>query len=132
MKKLFSLLLSVVLVLVFVAALLAYIFMSNVAIRKIGFFGGGIVLVVMLFTLWFAFATRNHAVNSKYAIVVVPSSTLSTSPRLPKDKTEEAFLLNEGFKVEVVDSVKSEMLWYDVKTSDQHRAWIKAGDVKII
>ena len=106
------------------------IFASN--IRKIGFFGGGIVLVVMLFTLWFAFATRNHAVNSKYAIVVVPSSTLSTSPRLPKDKTEEAFLLNEGFKVEVVDSVKSEMLWYDVKTSDQHRAWIKAGDVKII
>lgn len=123
---------SAVLFLVFVAALLAYIFMSNVAIRKIGFFGGGIVLVVMLFTLWFAFATRNHAVNSKYAIVVVPSSTLSTSPRLPKDKTEEAFLLNEGFKVEVVDSVKSEMLWYDVKTSDQHRAWIKAGDVKII
>ena len=96
------------------------------------FFGGGIVLVFMLFTMWFAFATRSQAVNSKYAIVVVPSSTLSTSPRQPKDKTEEAFLLNEGFKVEVVDSVKSEMLWYDVKTSDRHRAWIKAEDVKII
>ncbi|MGN0214816.1 MAG: tetratricopeptide repeat protein [Muribaculaceae bacterium] len=123
---------AVTLFLVFIVALLAYIFMSNIAIRKIGFFGGGIVLLMFLFSMWASFITRNRVVSSKYAIVIVPSSTLSTSPRQPKDKTEEAFLLNEGFKVAVIDSVKSEVMWYDVKTSDEHRAWIKASDVKII
>ncbi|MGM9804290.1 MAG: tetratricopeptide repeat protein [Muribaculaceae bacterium] len=130
---------AVVMFLLFVVALLAYIFMQNVTIRKIGFFGGGLLLVLFVVTLSFAFITRSRSVNSRYAIVVVPSSTLSTSPRVPKDKSEEAFLLNEGFKVEVVDSVTGADKdsagagkWYDVKTADEHRAWIKSTDVKII
>lgn len=121
----------------FLAALMAYIFMDNVMVRKAGFFGGGIVLVMFIVTMSFTFVAKNHTANNKYAIVVVPSSTLSTSPRVPKDKSEEAFLLNEGYKVEVVDSVKNvdekdALMWYDVKTSDGHRAWIKSGDVKVI
>ena len=128
---------SVVLFLAFVAALLIYIFMDNIMLRKIGFFGGGIVLVMMIATLSFSFVCRNKASNTSYAIVTVPSSTLSTSPRVPKDKTEEAFLLNEGYKVQIVDSVKTgegdnAMSWYDVTTSDGHRAWIKGGDITII
>ena len=128
---------SVVLFLAFVAALLIYIFMDNIMLRKIGFFGGGIVLVMMIATLSFSFVSRNQARNTSYAIVTVPSSTLSTSPRIPKDKTEEAFLLNEGYKVQIVDSVKTgegenAMSWYDVTTSDGHRAWIKGSDIVII
>lgn len=128
---------SVVLFLAFVAALLIYIFMDNIMLRKIGFFGGGIVLVMMIVTLSFSFVCRNQARNTSYAIVTVPSSTLSTSPRIPKDKTEEAFLLNEGYKVQIVDSVKTgegenAMSWYDVTTSDGHRAWIKGSDIVII
>lgn len=128
---------SLVLFLVFLVALLAYIFMDNVMVRKLGFFGGGIVLVMFIVTLCFSIVAKNHTANSKYAIVVVPSSTLSTSPRVPKDKSEEAFLLNEGYKVEVVDSVKNveeknALMWYDVKTADGHRAWIKSGEVKVI
>ena len=78
-----------------------------------------------------------HEIVDKYAIVTVPSSTLSTSPRVPKDKTEEAFLLNEGYKVQIVDSVKTgegenALMWYDVTTADGHRAWIKQGDIEII
>lgn len=128
---------SAVFFLIFIVALLAYIFMDNVMIRKIGFFGGGAVLVLMVITLIFTFMAKSHTAENKYAIVVVPSSTLSTSPRQPKDKTEEAFLLNEGFKVEVLDSVKngegkSAVKWLDVRTADSHRAWIKADDVKEI
>ena len=111
--------------------------MDNVMIRKIGFFGVVAVLVLMVITLIFTFMAKSHTAENKYAIVVVPSSTLSTSPRQPKDKTEEAFLLNEGFKVEVLDSVKngegkSAVKWLDVRTADSHRAWIKADDVKEI
>ena len=128
---------SVVLFLIFVASLLTYIFMDSIMLRKIGFFGGGIVLLMFIGTLSFAFVCRNHTVSTEYAIVTVPSSTLSTSPRVPKDKTEEAFLLNEGYKVQIVDSVKTgegenALMWYDVTTADGHRAWIKQGDIEII
>lgn len=122
---------------IFVVSLLVYIFFGNVTLRKIGFFGGGLMLVLSVISLTFAISSRNRVKNNRYAIVTVPSSTLSTSPRQPKDKSEEAFLLNEGFKVEIVDSVKntedkSGAMWYDVKTEDGHRAWVNASDVKEI
>ena len=109
----------------FIAALLGYLFLDNIALRKIGFFGGGILLVVWITSLAFAYITYCNAVESNYAIITVPSATLSTSPREPKDKSEEAFLLKEGFKVEILDSVKVEdNTWLDVCTDEQNRAWI--------
>ena len=114
----------------FVVALLAYLFMDSVSIRKTGFFGGGILLIVSVLALVFAFITHDRSENTKYAIVTIPSVTLSTSPRLPKDKTEEAFLLKEGFKVEVLDSVEVDgQKWYDVKTDDENRAWIEESQI---
>ncbi len=128
---------AVVLFLTFIAALLVYIFVDNIMLRKIGFFGGGVVLVLFVLTLVFAFVSRNETKSKNHAIVTVPSTTLSTSPRVPKDKTEEAFLLNEGYKVEIVDSVKpneseSDLIWYNVIVNNRDKAWVKSGDIEII
>ena len=72
-----------------------------------------------------------------YAVVTVPSTILSTSPRAPKNRTEEAMLLHEGTKMQIMDSVSSHTdtitsRWYDVEIDNNHRAWIKASDVEII
>ena len=68
------------------------------------------------------------------AIVIEPSTILSTSPRVPKDRTEEALLLHEGTKVEILDSIcnSTSDKWYDVKVDNSHRAWINADAVEII
>lgn len=118
-------------------AVLMYIFAEAVILRKIGFFGGGVLLLVSVVSNICAFYTHSIAVNKSYAIVTIPSATLSTSPRVPKDKSEEAFMLSEGTKVEIVDSVQGAVdgeviMWLDVKADDQHRAWIHSTDVEHI
>lgn len=121
----------------FLLAVVVYIFADAVALRKIGFFGGGALLLMSIVSNICAFYTHSIAVNKSYAIVTIPSATLSTSPRVPKDKSEEAFMLNEGTKIEIIDSVESsvggeKVMWLDVKADEQHRAWIRSTDVEQI
>ena len=71
------------------------------------------------------------------AIIISPSVTLSTVPRTPKDKNEEAFILTAGNKVTIVDSVETtigeqQVKWYDIKADDTHRAWLKSENIEII
>lgn len=121
----------------FIVALLIYLFIDNVTLRKIGFFGGITLFVVSIITLSFSFKAKSTEQKHNTAIIMLPSATLSTSPRTPKDKSEEAILLNEGYKVTIIDSVTNKTgenleKWYDVKTDDTHRAWIKAEFIAII
>ena len=118
-------------------AIALYAFAGNVAVRKIGFFGGFILLVVTVVTNIFAFKGAAKAQSHTTAIVVEPSTILSTSPRQPKDRTEEAFLLHEGTKVEILDSVAvpadtTGRKWYDVSVDNTHRAWISSDAIEKI
>lgn len=124
--------------LLFILLLVIYIFVDAVLLRKIGFFGGGIMLVISILANICAFHVKNSSETHNQAIVVIPSATLSTSPRQPKDKTEEAFILNEGTKVTIVDSVSvsatqgNNEKWYDVRADNTHRAWISSSSIEII
>ena len=113
-----------------VAAILLYAFSSVIALRKVGFFGGGILIVVIILSLMCAVSVKSRVEAHDKAVVVSPSVTLSTVPRTPKDKTEEAFILTSGNKVTIVDSVENKtgeavQVWVEVKADDTHRAWLK-------
>ena len=120
-----------------IAGILLYVFSSVVTLRKVGFFGGGVMLVVSIVSLISAFSVKSRVETHSKAVVLSPSVTLSTVPRIPKGKAEEAFILTAGNKVTVVDSVeningeKAEM-WYEVKADDTHRAWLKKEHVERI
>ena len=129
--------LAVVSFLAFIVLLFVCIFGDAVILRKIGFFGGGIMLIVTILANICAFHVKSKVEAHDQAVVVIPSATLSTSPRQPKDKTEEAFMLNEGTKVTVIDSVTnvvsgSNEKWYDVRANETSRAWIAASAIEII
>ncbi len=114
-----------------------YIFSNGIFLRKIGFFGGISFLILFLITLIFAFNSRRLFLSNDAAIVTAPSSILSTSPRAPQNRNEEAMLLHEGARVTIIDSVKSPVdsiktVWYDVAFDNDHRAWINSSDVEII
>ena len=115
-----------------------YIFANNITIRKIGFFGGFIVLIGCALTLLFAIILGNRINASNTAVITKQSVSLSTSPREIKSKTDEAFTLGEGTKVEILDSIQGSVaggkrvIWYDVKVDDAHRAWIVSTDVEKI
>lgn len=114
--------------------IIIYIYSSNVLIRKLGFFSAIVLILCSIITNIFAYKAAQIASTHNKAIVIEPSTILSTSPRLPKDRTEEAMLLHEGTKVEILDSIcnSASDKWYDVKVDNTHRAWINSDAIEII
>ncbi len=112
-----------------------YFLTDGVMVRKIGFFGGGIMLICCVIANLLAWKSTRLANASDSAIVVSPSVILSTTPRQPKDRTEEAMLLHEGTKLQILDSIPGtgkDRMWYDVKVDNTHRAWISSDAIEII
>lgn len=114
-----------------------YVFMSDVRLRKTGFFGAIILLAVCVLTNIFASIATRYSTAGNVAVVTEPSTLLSTSPRAPKDRSEEAVLLHEGTTVEILDSVtvradSTAVKWYDVKVDNSTRAWIRGTDIERI
>lgn len=123
--------------LVFLGAVALYIFCPSVIWRKVGFFGGFGVLILAVISGFLS--ARNAAIcqATDKAVITVPSTILSTSPRTPRDRTEEAILLHEGTKMRILDSVSTrtdsvKSVWLDVEIDNQHRAWIDRNAVEII
>lgn len=120
-----------------VAGIAVYLFTNEVVLRKTGFFGGCITALIFIVCIIFAFKANSIKMSGDYAIVTAPSSILSTSPRMPQNRNEEAMLLHEGARLEILDSVASPVdsvktMWYDVQFDNEHRAWINSHDVEII
>jgi len=129
--------LAFVLFAVTMTAAALYMFSNGVLLRKIGFFGGGATLMLSIISIIFAVHANTLAKASDVAVVTVPSTILSTSPRAPQSRSEEAMLLHEGAKVVIIDSVSAptdsiKNTWYDVQFDNDHRAWINSNDVEII
>lgn len=115
------------------AGMCVWFFASGIGVRKVGFFGAGILLVVCVLANILAWRGARKASAADEAVVVSPSVILSTTPRQPKDRSEEALLLHEGTKVTILDSISTgKEKWYDVKVDGSHRAWISAEAVEII
>ena len=125
---------AVITFLLFLAGVAAYLFMDNVLIRKVGFFGGALLFVASVLANFAAFHVYHKATGGNGAIVMPESVTLCTAPREPRDKSEEAFELQQGTRVEIVDSIadKSNGKWLQVATAGGHKAWLNAKDVEVI
>ncbi len=125
---------AIVTFLLFLAGVAAYLFLDNVLMRKIGFFGGGVLIVLSILANLAAFHVHDKATSGNGAIVMPQSVVLSTAPREPRDKQEEAFQLQQGTRVEIVDSIadKTSGKWLQVSTAGGHKAWIKAQDIEVI
>lgn len=125
---------AIVTFLLFLAGVAAYLFLDNVLMRKIGFFGGAVLIVACILANLAAFHVYHKATDGSGAIIMPESVTLSTAPREPRGKEEEAFKLQQGTRVEIVDSVadKTSGKWLQVSTAGGHKAWVNAKDVEVI
>lgn len=114
----------------------SYLLASNIMIRKIGFFGGITGVFMFIFSVVIAFSSASRASNRNFAIVTDESVVLSTSPQTPVEIIEEAALLHEGSKIEILDSVVTPddstcRIWYNIKVNN-NEAWIKSNSVEKI
>lgn len=125
---------AIVTFLLFLAGVAAYLFLDEVLLRKIGFFGGAVMFVVSVLANLSAFHVYQKATGGNGAIIMPEEVTLSTAPRTPRDKSEEAFELRQGTRVEIMDSIadKTTGKWLQVSTAGGHKAWLNAKDVEVI
>jgi len=119
-----------------VLAFIGYLVTTGVFVRKTCFFGGGVLLLLTACSLALAFTGASRSTNHDKAIIISPSAQLSTAPRAASDADSQAFLLHEGTKVEIVDSVipadRKTDSWYEVKVAGNARAWINGKDIERI
>jgi len=136
---------AIVSFLLFLVAVSTYLFVSNVSLRKLGFFGGAALLLIAILANVAAFYVYDKTSSHNAAIVMPQSVTLSKAPRVPKDHNDEAFTLQQGTKVHIIDrmvtttSTDSTTVaqntaneWLQVQTAGGHSAWLHASDVEII
>ena len=125
---------AIITFLLFLAGVAAYLFMDNVLVRKIGFFGGALVLAASILANLAAFHVYHKATSGNAAIIMPESVVLSTAPREPRDKDEEAFSLQQGTRVVIIDSIadKDNGKWLQVSTAGGHKAWLNARDIEVI
>ena len=106
---------------------LVYLFSARVCVQKVGFFGGGILLVVFVLSNFFAWQQRQQLLNREGAIVVAPSVTVKSTPA---QNGTDLFILHEGTKVVITDgSMKS---WREIRLADGKKGWIESKKIELI
>lgn len=114
-----------------------YYFNNTIIVKKLGFFGAILTLILSIVALSLSFKASALAKDSSYAIITAPTTMLSTVPRAPMGRAEEAMLLHEGTKVKILRSISisadsASQTWSEVEIDNKHQAWINADDIEKI
>ncbi len=118
-------------------AVALYIFSQEIVLRKAGFFGGIVLLVAFAYIIGVAADAASTAKSHEDAVVIVPSTQLTSAPRAAKGASDKVVTIHEGTKVAIVDSVATpddpiSPKWYNVKINNGTKAWLRASDVERI
>ena len=106
---------------------LVYLFSARVWMQKVGFFGGGVLLVLFVISNFFAWQQRQNILYRQGAIVVAPSVTVKSTPA---QNGTDLFILHEGTKVIITDgSMKN---WREVRLADGKKGWIESKKIEVI
>lgn len=117
---------SVIFMVAFVILVLLYYFSLSSGKKRMAFIFSAISLVLMLISLAFAFNKFGIDNNNQPAIVFSQESKVKTEPN---NRSEQAFVLHEGTKVQVLDTLNN---WKEIKLSDGKTGWISSSDIKLL
>ena len=110
-----------------IVLLLVYLFASRIWLRKVGFFGGILLLAVFVLSNLFAWQQKRNLLFRKGAIVTAPSVTVKSTPA--KNGTD-LFILHEGTKVNITDG--SMRGWLEIRIADGKEGWIERNKLEEI
>ena len=96
-----------------------FIFSRIVMIRRIAFISAIVMFVFSAFTFSFASKQKNKLAKHSSAIVFCPRATVKSAPSAT---STDLFLIYEGLKVEIKDSVGT---WREIKLADGNEGWLQ-------
>ena len=110
----------------FIGGCYLYLFTRSVPLKKIGFFGGIVVLLIAIMANCFAWGLNEKKEIRNEAIVFDATVSVKSSPA---ESGTELVVLNEGTKVGGLSKVGE---WSEVKISDGNRCWRPSAAIEII
>ena len=117
---------SVGLVLIVAILLLGFRFFRRMGARKASFVFACIVALFALAALLFSLDEKSDALSSDAAVMIQPVSTVKSSPG---DGGKSIFVLHEGTKVELLDSLGD---WVKIELSDGRQGWVEESTLEKI
>ena len=101
-------------------ALFMFLRSRRIGVRKLGFFGGIVFLVVFAVSVVFAAQLKQAAVNHDQAIVMAPTATVKSTPN---ENSVDLFVLHEGSKVTILETSNG---WNKVRIANGSLGWLEA------
>ncbi|MEE3415397.1 BatD family protein [Segatella bryantii] len=106
---------------------LIYLFSYNILMRKIGFFGGILFIVLFLMANLFAFQQKQTLLNRSGAIVIAPTVNVM---KTPSTNSTQSFVIHEGTHVDITDKTMKD--WRGIKLADGREGWIETKQIEEI
>ena len=117
---------AIIMIILFVTLFLMYYFAYSSMRKRFAFITSIAALVLASIALSFAFHNYNLMENDRPAIVFAEETQVKSEPNL---RSNEAFVLHEGTKVQVLDTVNN---WKKIKLADGKTGWIPESDIKLL
>jgi len=103
----------------FLILLMTYLFSAKRLMKQLSFYTFIISFMISVICFVFSAQRRKMLTERQHAIILAPSVTAKSSP---DEYGTNLFILHEGTKVEVVDSVD---LWNEIRISNGNKGWIQ-------
>lgn len=103
-----------------------FFFSQITAIKRISFWAGILIVAISIFSFNFAARQKKRMTEHNFAIITQPSVTVKSSP---SESGTDLFLIHEGLKVKIKDSLGS---WIEIRLADGNQGWLPASSLEKI
>ena len=110
----------------FIGCLILFFFSKWMRLRKMGFYLGIVLLLIVVCSNLFAWNQHKAIVNRNGAIIFAPTVTIKSSPDASGN---DLVVLHEGTKVFIKSSLGE---WYEIELEDGNVGWIPQKDLERI
>jgi tetratricopeptide (TPR) repeat protein len=110
----------------FICCLVLFFFSKWMRLKKIGFYLGIILFIVVIFANIFAYNQKKELLKRNGAIVFASTVTIKSSP---DQSGTDLFVLHEGTKVFIRSAIGE---WKEIVTEDGNIGWVNRKDITII
>lgn len=118
---------GVICFILFIVSLYFFIFSKQIILKKLGFIGGLLFLIIVILANVFATNQKDGLLNRASAIVMNPSVTVRSTPN---ESGTSLFILHEGSKVNIKDDSMKE--WKEIRLEDGKVGWVPASSIEVI
>jgi tetratricopeptide (TPR) repeat protein len=117
---------AVVLMLLFIGLYLVYYFTQTSLRKRLVFIGSIASLLLVFISVALAYHNYNLTQKDQPAIVFAKESVIKNEPNL---RSNEAFKLHEGTKVQILETVDN---WKKIQLADGKTGWVLSEDIKAL